>query len=187
MKSVKRVLKRSFHPRYNLRSRNLANQTVKARTPKVDTSVQADLSEEDNCELLHELPFCPYTGLVPPHQANIGSYIESHTEESRRIFTAFPSPGPANRTNREAIDISVDQNEGPSIVQSNSPVQHIFCSPREGSESSSLEDFTPIESRQLQSSPRIALEVEKISEPSEKKVNRLNPRQETSFTYQTKP
>ncbi|XP_078379487.1 uncharacterized protein LOC144662533 [Oculina patagonica] len=187
MKSVKRVFKRSFHPRYNLRSRKLANQTVKASTPKVDTSVQADLSEEDNCELLHELPFCPYTGLVPPPQATIESYIESHTEEPRRISTAFSSTGPVNRTNREAIDISVDQNEGPSIVQSNSPVQHIFRSPREASESSSLEDFTPIVSRQLQSGSRIALEVEKIREPSGKEANRPNQRQETSFAGQTKP
>ena len=70
MKSVKRVVKRSFQPRYNLRSRKLANTAVKTRTPKVDTSVQADLSEEESYELLHELTFCPSTGQVQPHQAN---------------------------------------------------------------------------------------------------------------------
>lgn len=56
VQSVKRVLKKSFQPRYNLRGRNPANTFVKTSMAKVDTAIQANLSQEANWELLHELP-----------------------------------------------------------------------------------------------------------------------------------
>lgn len=55
--------------------------TVKTSTPKVDGSVQAVLSEEENCEFLRELPFCPYTDQVLPPQPSVPGYRESHPEE----------------------------------------------------------------------------------------------------------
>ena len=172
MKSVKRVLKRSFQPRYNLRSRKTAHTSAISSTPKVpkvDTSVQANLSEEENCELLHELPFCPNIDQVPPPQANIQNSRKSFTEQSRSIPTAYTSPDTANRSNREAIDISIDQNETEaSIFQAKSASKQLPRSPHKGTESSSLEDFSPIDSRRLRSGLRIALQVPQISETSDK-------------------
>ena len=151
MKSVKRVLKRSFQPRYNLRSRKTANTSTITSTPKVlkvDTSVQANLSEEGNCELLHKLPFCPNIGQVPPRQTNIQNSRKSFAKQSGSIPTAHTSPDTANRTNREAIDISIDQNDTKaSIFLANSEYKQLPRSPCKATESSSLEDFSPIDSR----------------------------------------
>ena len=117
MKSIKRVLKNSFPTRYNLKSRTTVRSTVKTGTPKVDNSVQADLSEEENYDFFRELPFRPYNDQVLPPQPKVPGCSESHPEEPRRISTAFSSPDPGNSTNLDPIDISIDSNEGPSIVQ----------------------------------------------------------------------
>ncbi|KAL9951635.1 hypothetical protein ACROYT_G044337, partial [Oculina patagonica] len=72
-------------------------------------------------------------------------------------------------------------NEGQFIVQPNTPVQRFSCVPREGSASSSLEDFSPIDTRRLRSRPPVALEVEEIREHNEER------RPETSFADQSNP
>ena len=125
------------------------------KVQKVDTSVQVDLSEEENSELLCELPFCPYTCQDPKQAANIQSPSNLPTEQSRRISTAFSSRDQANCTNREATER------------------------KENSETSSLQEFSLIDSTLLQSGPRVASEVEEIREASEE-PNSLNPSQETS-------
>lgn len=184
MKSVKRVLKNSFQPRYNLRSRKTVSSIVKTSTPKVDSSVQADLSEGENCEFLRELAFRPYTDQVLPPPPSVPGCRESHPEEPSRVSTAFSSPDPGNSTNRDPIDISIDPNEGPSIVHPNLPDPPFSRVPTAGNESSSLEDFTPINSRRLQSGPHIALEVENIRDPDNEGPNL---RREASAAWKTSP
>ena len=116
MKSVRKAFKRRIQSRYNLRSRKPLTTTVRTSTPKVSSYVQVDLSEEESCELFQELPFC----VVPPH-ASEENYSEFHTQEPRRISTAYSSQNLADCTNREPIDISIDSREEPSIVRPSSP------------------------------------------------------------------
>ena len=101
-----------------------------------------------------------------------------------RLCTAFSSPSQADSTSREAVNISIDQRREPSFVHPSSSKQSTPCRPCEGSESSSLEDFTPIDSRLLQSGPQIALEIEEISEPEHEDPD---PEQNSSFTHNTDP
>jgi len=166
MKSVKRVFKKKLSP-YNLRSRKSAVPVVKASTPKVNKEVQASLSEEENCTLLCELPY--YRSVIhesSTHALDLNEEIQSSKlSDGPRLSTAFSSPSQADSTNREAINISIDQRQESSIVQPSSSKQATPCGPRVTSDSSSLEDFTPIDSRKLQIGPQIALEVEEISEP----------------------
>ena len=149
MKSVKKVLKK-LSP-YTLRSKKSAVPVVKASTPKVNREVQASLSEE-NCTLLCELPYCRSS----VHEKS--SPVNPAT--APRLSTTFSSTSQANSTNREVINISIDQRREPSIVHPSSSKQSTPCGPCEGSESSSLEDLTTIDSRLLQSGPH-----EEISEP----------------------
>ena len=101
-----------------------------------------------------------------------------------RLSTAFFSPSQADSTNREVINISIDQRRELSIVHASSSKQTTPCGLREGSESSSLEDFTPIDSRRLQHGPQIALEIEEISEPEHEEPD---PGQDSSFAHDSNP
>ena len=122
----------------------------------------------------HKLPFCPNIGQVPLCQAIIQTSGKSFTKQLKGIPTAYTSPDTANRTDREAIDISIDQKETESsIFQANSANKQLPRSPSEATESSSLENSLPIDSRRLLSVPRIALEVEQISETSNKEPHSL--------------
>ena len=184
MKSVKKVFKKKLSP-YNLRSRKSAVPVVKASTPKVNREVQASLSEEENCTLLCELPY--YRSSV--HESTHALVINDENQPSKssngpRLSTAFSSPSQADSTNREVINISIDQRREPSIVHPSSSKQSTPCGPREGSESSSLEDFTPIDSRLLQSGPQIALEIEEISEAEHEEPD---PEQNSSFAHHADP
>ena len=184
MKSVKKVFKKKLSP-YNLRSRKSAVPVVKASTPKVDREVQASLSEEENCTLLCELPY--YRSSV--HESTHALVFNDENQPSKssngpRLSTAFSSPSQADSTNREVINISIDQRREPSIVHPSSSKQFTPCGPREGSESSSLEDFTPIDSRLLQSGPQIALEIEEISEAEHEEPD---PEQNSSFAPHADP
>ena len=170
MKSVKRLFEKKLSP-YNLRSRITAVPVVKASTPKVNKEVQASLSEEENCTLLCELPY--YRSVVhksSTHALDLNKEIQpSRPSGGQRLSTAFSSQ--ADSTNREAINISIDQRQESSIVQPSPPKQATPCGPCVTSDSSSLEDFTPVDSRQLQIGPRTALEVEEISEPENEKLD----------------
>ena len=100
------------------------------------------------------------------------------------MSTAFSSPSQADSTNREVINISIDQRRDPSTVHPSSSKQLTPCGPREGTESSSLEDFSPIDSRLLQSGPQIALQIEEISEPEHEEPD---PEQNSSFAHNAEP
>ena len=102
------------------------------------------------------------------------------TRKPRAISTALSSPDPGNSTNRDPIDISTDPNERPSIVQPSLLVQQYPSGPTTGNESSSLEDFMPIDSRRLQSGPHVALEVDPDNEEP-------NPRREASPAWKASP
>ncbi|KAJ7378579.1 hypothetical protein OS493_022567, partial [Desmophyllum pertusum] len=157
--SVKKVLK---VPRYYLRNRSKPYIIVKASTPKVDSSIQCDLSEEENRELSKELPFVlSYGDLIRPTNEGHPSGLQSGNFP--RSSTAYSTPDQANITDRDARDISIDQSREPSIVQPNSSVQQLSDGSREDSDDSFLADFQPIHSSHSQSDPRIALEVEDIS------------------------
>ncbi|KAJ7386945.1 hypothetical protein OS493_003903, partial [Desmophyllum pertusum] len=157
--SVKKVLK---VPRYYLRNRSKPYVIVKASTPKVDSSLQCDLSEEENRELSKELPFVLSNGdLSRPTNEGHPSGLQSGNFP--RSSTAYSTPDQANITDRDARDISIDQSREPSIVQPNSSVQRLSDGSREDSDDSFLADFQPIHSSHLQGDPRIALEVEDIS------------------------
>ena len=71
---------------------------------------------------------------------------------------------PANRTNTEAIDISIDPCEGPSIVQQSLPEPTTSFVPRQESDASPSEDFIPQQSSQSHHGPRTDLEVEETSD-----------------------
>ena len=168
MKSVKGVFKKRLSP-YNLRSRRSAIPVVQSSTPKVNRETQASLSEEDNFSLLRELP---YQATNPREISEPVLRIQSGDQP--RHSTAYSNADQADITNRATIDISIDPRtsiEYPPIVQSSSSKHHPPGGLRQGSESSSLEDFSPLDSR---STPRIALEVEQISKDTER------PRQELS-------
>ena len=173
MKSVRKAFKRRIQSRYNLRSRKPLTTTVRTSTPKVSSYVQVDLSEEEGCELFQELPFC----VVPPH-ASEENYSESHTQEPRRISTAYSSQYLADCTNREPIDISIDSREEPSIVRPSSsrPEKH-----SESRENSLNPDIQPVDSSRSQTDPHIALEVEGISK-SDSENEETNRRKKSSTT-----
>ena len=119
------------------------------------------------------------------HALVINEEIQSSSPSNGpRLSTAFSSPSQADSTNREVINISIDQRREPSIVHPSSSKQSTPCGPREGNESSSLEDFTPINSRLLQSGPQIALEIEEISEPEHEEPD---PEQNSSFAPSADP
>ena len=183
MKSVKKVFKKKLSP-YNLRSRKSAVPVVSASTPKVNREVQASLSEE-NCTQLCEWPYYQSSVHQSTHAIDFNEEIQ-HSKPSNgpRLSTAFSSPSHADSTNREVINISIDQRREPSIVHPSSSKQTTPCGLREGSESSSLEDFSPIDSRHLQSGPQIALEVEEISEPEHEEPD---PGQNSSFAHNSNP
>ena len=184
MKSVKKVLRKKLSP-YNLRSRKSAVPVVKVSTPKVNKEVQASLSEEENCTLLSELPY--YRSIIHESTPALDLHEEiqpSKASDGPRLSTAFSSPRQADSTNREAINISIDQPQESSIVQPSSSKQATPCGPRVTSDSSSLEDFTPIDSRQLQIGPQITLEVEEISEPENEESD---PEQNSSFADNSNP
>ena len=183
MKSVRKIIKKRLSP-YNLRSRKATAPAVKrakSSTPKVNREVQACLSEEDNCKSSLELPFHPSSLEATTSALDLSGAIQpSHSRDQPRYSTAFSEPDQANRTNREAIDISLDPNDYGPIVYPSTSKQVTPERPRETSSSSSLEDFTPIDSRIFHSGPRIALEVEEISEPSSARPNSPIQSQETS-------
>ena len=164
MKSVKRVIKLL----YNLRSRKSADPVARISTPKVNREVQASLSEEKNCTLSFELPFHPSS--LPPTARVTSSREEIEPIQSSglpRFSTAFSDQNPANRTNTEAIDISIDPCEGPSIVQQSLPEPTTSFVPRQESDASPSEDFIPKQSKQSSQShhgPRTDLEVEETSD-----------------------
>ena len=164
MKSVKRVFTKSL-PRYNLRSRKSAVPVARNSTPKVNREVQASLSEEENCTLSFELPFHPSS--LPPTAHVTSSSEEIEPIQSNglpRFSTAFSEQNPANRTNTEAIDISIDPWEGPSIVQQSLPEPTTSFVPRRESDASPSEDFIPNQSSQSHHGPRTDLEVEETSD-----------------------
>ena len=164
MKSVKRVFTKSL-PRYNLRSRKSAVPVARNSTPKVNREVQASLSEEENCTLSFELPFHPSS--LPPTAHVTSSSEEIEPIQSNglpRFSTAFSEQNPANRTNTEAIDISIDPCEGPSIVQQSLPEPTTSFVPRQESDASPSEDFIPNQSSQSHHGPRTDLEVEETSD-----------------------
>lgn len=165
MKSVKKIIKKRLLP-YNLRSRKPVKR-VKSSTPRVNREVQACLSEDHNCTLLFELPYHPSLLNAPTSVLNSSEAIQpSHSTDQPRYSTAFSEPTQANHTNHEAIDISLEPAGEAAFVQPSTSKQITPDRPREASSSSSLEDFTPIDSRILHSGPRIALQVEEISEAS---------------------
>ncbi|KAJ7376305.1 hypothetical protein OS493_035445 [Desmophyllum pertusum] len=162
MNSVRNVIKKTL-PRYNLRSRKLDIPEVRSSTPKVNRATQADLSDEEHCTLFLELPFCTSTIEVSPPPAIGASSSEQVQPENPQpqLSTAYSNTDQANRTNREAVDISID-----SISERHEPP--IVHSPRgqpDKSDEVSLEDIQPIHPSQVQSGPHIALEVENVSDP----------------------
>ena len=184
MKSVKKAFKKKLSP-YNLRSRKSAVPVVKASTPKVNREVQASLSEEENCTLLCELPYYQSSVHESTHARDLNEESQpSKPSDGPRLSTAFSSPSQADSTNREAINISIDPRQEPSIVQPSSSKQFTPSGPRVESDSSSLEDFTPIDSRHLQIGPQIALEIEEISEPENEEPD---PEQNLSFAHHSNP
>ena len=154
----------NFLPRYNLRSRKSAVPVARNSMPKVNREVQASLSEEENCTLSFELPFHPSS--LPPTAHVTSSSEEIEPIQSNglpRFSTAFSDQNPANRTNTEAIDISIDPCEGPSIVQQSLPEPTTSFVPRQESDASPSEDFIPQQSSQSHHGPRTDLEVEETS------------------------
>ena len=172
MKSVKKVLTKKL-PRYNLRKRK-PNQVVKTSTPKVNRTVQAALSEEENCTLLHELPFCPNTAQASSHANEENSHPDpvQSKDQSPRISTAYSTTDRVDTTNRETIDISVDPDHEPPIVQPSKLSQPISSGTPEPNERDSIEAFQPIDASLIQIGPRIALEVEDISDSDSEESNR---------------
>ena len=159
-----RVIKKRL-PRYNLRSRKSAVPVARNSTPKVNREVQASLSEEENCTLSFELPFHPSS--LPPTARVTSSSEEIEPIQSSglpRFSTAFSDQNPINRMNTEAIDISIDPCEGPSIVQQSLPEPTTSFVPRQESDASPSEDFIPKQSSQSHHGPRTDLEVEETSD-----------------------
>ena len=184
MKSVKKVFKKKLSP-YNLRSRKSAVPVVKASTPKVNREVQASLSEEENCTFMCELSYYRSSVYESTHAIDLNEETQpSKPSDGPRLSTAFSSPSQADSTNREAINISIDSRQEPSIVQPSSSNQFTPSGPRVESDSSSLEDFTPIDSRHLQIGPQIALEVEEIGEPENEEPD---PEQNSNLALNSNP
>ena len=107
MKSVRKVLKKKI-PRYNLRSKRSYLQT-RPIVSLVDTTVQCDLSEEDNFDRFKELPFSTlsYSDFFRPTSESY--YSTSPPASSSHRSTAFSTPGRANVTQCEPVDISIEQ------------------------------------------------------------------------------
>lgn len=111
MNSVKKVISKKIH-KYNLRGRRKKVYVYKRPgVPKVNTSVQCDLSEEENCELSKELPFALSYGDLFSSSPEVYR-SELQPENSQRRSTAFSSPEQANTTQREPLDISIEQGGG---------------------------------------------------------------------------
>ena len=132
-----------------------------------------------------ELPYCRSSVHASTHLLDINEEIQpSKSSNGPRLSTTFSSPSQADSTNRKVIHISKDQRRELSIVHPSSSKQSTPCGPLVGSDSSSLEDFTPIDSRHLQSGPRITLEVEEISKPEHEEPE---PAQNSSFPHNSNP
>ena len=172
MKSVKKVLTKKL-PRYNLKKRK-PNQVVKTSTPKVNRTVQAALSEEENCTLLHELPFCSNTAQTSLHAIEENSHPDpvQSKDQSPRISTAYSTTDRVDTTNRETIDIDVDSDHEPPTVQPSKLSQPISSGTPKPNERDSIEAFQPIDASLIQIGPRIALEVEDISDSDSEESNR---------------
>ena len=135
--------------------------------------------------MLCELPYHSSSVHQSTHAIDLSKEIQSSKPSNGpRLSTAFSSPSQADSTNREVVNISIDQRREPSIVHPSSSKQTTPCGPREGSESSSLEDFSPIDSRHLQRGPQIALEIEENSEPEHEEPD---PAQNSSFAHDSNP
>ena len=110
---------------------------------KVNREVQASLSEEENCTLSFKLAFQPSS--LPPTARVTSSSEEIEPIQSSglpRFSTAFSDQNPANRMNTEAIDISIDPCEGPSIVQPSLPELTTQVHPKISSQSSPVSHIT---------------------------------------------
>ena len=135
--------------------------------------------------MLCELPYYQSSVHESTHALVINEEIQpSKPSNGPRLSTAFSSPSQADSTHREVINISIDQRREPSFVHPSSSKQSTPSGPREGTESSSLEDFTPCDSMLLQSGPQIALEIEEISEPEHEEPD---PEQNSSFAHNADP
>ena len=75
---------------------------VRIKTTKVHREVKTSLLEEENQDLLFELPF--YQSSPPPP-----------THDARHRFQC-PIRAKQDKTNTEAIDINIHSNESPSII-----------------------------------------------------------------------
>ena len=74
--------------------------------------MQTSLFEEENCNLLFELPF--FQSSSPPTIHDTDSSKKHWTNSFQRPTTSFhriSSPSQADKTNTEATDISIDTNE----------------------------------------------------------------------------
>jgi len=105
------------------------------------------------------------------------------------VNSKISSMSPKNNTKRtqyliqnQLIKISTTRDH--PLFNPNLPVPQFSRESTAGNESSSLEDFTPIDSRRLQSGPHIALEVENLNDPDNED---LNPRREASAAWKTSP
>ena len=163
MKSVKRVFKKRL-PRYNLRSRKSAVPLTRNSTPKVNREVQAFLSEEENCSLLFELPLHPSSLPLTAHTT--GSSEEIQAVQSND--PPFSIRSQANKTSTEAIDISIDPSEGPSIVQPSLSEQACPFVPREESDESLIDDCILVHFSPKQHGTRTDLEIEETRDSEDK-------------------
>ncbi|KAL9960522.1 hypothetical protein ACROYT_G033994 [Oculina patagonica] len=168
MKSVRRVFKKKLTP-YNLRSRGPAPHVIRSSTPKVNSEVQVSLSDEENCTLLCELPY--YNSSLSQASTHTTNPSESSKPVHRiqsgdqpRRSTAYFSPDQANITNRETIDISIASSHDSPILQPSLSKQQTPRGPQEASEGSSLEDFSPLNSRRFPTGSRSTLNVEHSSQ-----------------------
>ena len=144
--------------------------------------MQAALSEEENCTLLCELPYYQSSLQASTHAINSGDEIQSsQPSDPPRYSTVFTDPGQADHTNHENVDISLEPHQGLSIVQPGPPKQSTPSGSRVRSDRSSLEDFSPIDSRYFHRGPHVALE------PREGEENISHQNQETSAVVKTDP
>ena len=109
MKSANKVLKKCSL-RYYLRSRKSVPPTASNSTPKLNREVQASLSKEENCSLVVRVAILDTDSSVDIEPIPSSGPL--------RVSTPFSSQSRADKTNTEAIDISIAPNASPSIVQS---------------------------------------------------------------------
>ncbi|KAJ7385960.1 Dynein heavy chain 3, axonemal [Desmophyllum pertusum] len=95
-----------------------------------------------------------------PQSAQVPVNKFSPRTHNPSLSTAYSNTDQANRTNREAVDISID---GISVSHE-PPIVHSPRGQLDKSDEVSLEDIQPIHPSQVQSGPHIALEVENVSE-----------------------